>query len=513
MVRIWSASTGPEGREVERETWLGITCGPRARRSRLGDSMSSTENQSRPRGASAMGLEGISLCRRSRGRHAGSVAMLMLVALALCPQLSHAASSRKTRVAILQFSGPGGEAIRRALVARIKRRAEVVSADSYEQAANAAGVNGQDPEGIAVVCRSLRCAAIITGKVQKRRRRLTLTVTMYDAASGRILAERRARGRRIRRLLRATRTLARRLVRRLRSARVPEPLPTPPQPATPSWVDGKDSENPLASRANVAVVTKSAEETSARGGPSWIDLSAALGIASRSYELSGSDPAQNSEYDGGVFPEFILGVKAFPLALWYDNALRNLGVGITYSRHLKVSTKLPPEDAKVDTSSQELLLDLRFRAVPFDLGEWSPRVAVFGGWGFRQFKLGANRVLSTFNYGFIRLGGSVAVPLSTPLIGISLGFDIRPLLSVGQEAIDTYGERKGGIGWSFAAGLSGEHPLGLFYFANVQLMGFSADFAGIAEATPTEETPVRAEPTSGSDRFVRFWLGAGYAFR
>ncbi|MCC6751568.1 MAG: hypothetical protein IT371_28205 [Deltaproteobacteria bacterium] len=243
------------------------------------------------------------------------------------------------------------------------------------------------------------------------------------------------------------------------------------------------------------------------------DVSVALGLSTRNYELAGANPDQNSRYDGGMFPELTIRGELYPLVPFMDNFARNLGLGLTYARHISISTKLPSGDSDVSTSSQEFLMDLRVRWAFWD-SVTSPALTAFVGFGMRDFSLGQNTVLTSFAYKFARFGVAALVPFGTPLIAGELGADARPIFSIGQEAVDAYGVRSGGFAWSVRAGASGRASLGLMtlsYFLTFEYLSFGSSFEGLdpAVSPPRRGYPDRTEPTSGSDRYIRLWVGAG----
>ena len=57
----------------------------------------------------------------------------------------------------------------------------------------------------------------------------------------------------------------------------------------------------------------------------------------------------------------------------------------------------------------------------------------------------------------------------------------------------------------------GDFSFGLFYFAAFEYQSYSSHFDGLTEDLVRECTPDRTDATSTSDRYLRFWAGAGYA--
>jgi len=93
---------------------------------------------------------------------------------------------------------------------------------------------------------------------------------------------------------------------------------------------------------------------------------------------------------------------------------------------------------------------------------------------------------------------------------------VRPLMAVGQEAVDAFGSKTGGLGFAGRAGVSGIYRLGtggVTYFASFEYLSFSTDFAGLAQGIAKRPgLPDRFDASSGSDRFIRLWVGGGYVY-
>ena len=444
-------------------------------------------------------------------------------------------AAAKKKVVVKAFSGRGGGTARASFVRAIRRRVRLISARKFSSTASNLGVES-GPGGYADTCSKLRCSAVVVGKVTKRRRRYTVVVTVYNGKNGRAIGRRATKVRGARRLRRAGAALARaclRLIRKgsYRRGRKPKPEPDPPPEPPPKVEDplggpddnndrdkddrdkddrdrDKDDDDRDDDDDDDGRLTKSARRGKNAG---LLEVSASIGLAMRGYELSGSDATKNSKYEGGMYPEFRVQARFFPLVLALKNFARYIGLGVSYSRHLSISTKLPTAASNdVSTSSQELLIDAIVK-FPFNKKATSPVVAGVVGWGMRDFTLGKNRVLTSFNYRYIRFGLEGTVPFGNPLIAGHLAFDLRPLLAIGQEAIDSFGSKTGGLAWALRAGVTGRHKSGVTYFLTFEYLKIGTEFAGVDQNDVRVDTPDRAEVTSGSDSFIRVWVGTGYA--
>jgi hypothetical protein len=468
-------------------------------------------------------------------------AMVLLGMLAAAMVMeARPAAAKKKRVVVLPFSGPRGRTAWKGVMQGMRRRVVAIPARKYSAAANRLGVNGRSPEGMVATCSKVKCDAVVTGKVSKRRRRFNVVVTVYNGGTGAALGRRAAGVRGARKVGRAGAAIGRRCLRLVAKGRFkrggapppPAPEPPPPEPApapapAPAPVAKADtSDIPVFKPSKPARQEDEEEEEEGRVSKrathrskwdSIFELSFSIGLAFRRYELEGTDPnIQPNKYEGGMYPEFTLHADIYPLTPFVKNALNGLGVGVGYTRHISISTK--PKDTpetEVDTTSQELLLDLKWRWTILSRVT-SPQATIFAGFGMRDFNLAENPTLTSFNYRFIRFGLDGAVPLGTPLVALTTGFDVRVLMQVGQEAVDAFGSKTGGLGYAIRAGAAGKYHLStgaIAYFVNFEYLRFTTDFAGLEPGTVIRAgLPDRTDASSGVDRFIRLWLGLGYAY-
>jgi hypothetical protein len=497
--------------------------------------------------------------RRRRGRRAAAAAKALRAAKAR--KAVKAGALR--RVVVLPFSGPGAAAARLGVVHGLARQAVQLNPGAYQQTARQLGVDPEQPAGIAAVCARLKCDAVVKGSVVKRGRRLVLSVTVHDGGTGDVLGRRTGGARGQRKLAAAGAAAGGQAAGLLTQARraaspdegggaaqQPQPPPPPPDQVAQGQPPAKEPEpekvpeykpepepapepEGRASRSrrqrpgdeetgegeaeDEEGVTRRASGRSGRSYAGLFEVALAMGLSMRSAQVAivGSD-AEPSKYEGGMYPEFTLRAAFFPLVLATRSFWKNIGLGIAYTRHMTISTKFldkAGQEQPVDTVSQELLLDLRLRWVLLRRPT-SPELTLLAGFGLRDFNLAANAVMPSFNPRFLRFGLEGAVPFGTPYVGAAVGFDARVLLGAG-EAVQYLGNRSGGFGFAVRGGLQGKIALGILYFLSVEYLRFGIDFEGLTAAGVTDigvDPRDRGDPTSVSDQYVRFWVGAGYAY-
>lgn len=461
-------------------------------------------------------------------------------------------ASARSRVAVIGFSGPGAGSAAAVYQRTLKRGSQVIGVAAVRRTANQVGAATNLDAGRAMLCSKLRCSALVRGSVKKRGRYYTVSVTVYDGSNGRALGTRRARARGRRGIASAAARIAQASLALIRRGSAGQAAASPP-PAAPADDDrGADDERPdeldkpaakkpdrrraddrdkddddadddkddddkdddkdddgaEGSDEGPAVSRRSSEA----GKGDIFDISVSLGLATRTGKSVG--PADNDgTYDGGLYPEFAVDLGFYPLMFLTKGFVRNLGLGATYSRPMTISTKLPSAASDVETSAQELLIDLRLRWRWWN-SPTSPTLLGLVGWGLRDFNLAVNPVLSSFNYRFLRFGANITVPLGSPLIGLLAGADVRPILGVGKEALDNYGSKgSGALGWAVRAGLHGRHQIGLFYFLTLEYLKFSASFAGgpIPAALQNPNAHQREDASESTDTYIRVLAGVGYA--
>jgi hypothetical protein len=390
------------------------------------------------------------------------------------------------------------------------------------------------------------------GTVRKKGRKFAVAVTVLNGGTGEAIGRRAGTARGVRKLAAVSATLGAQCAEYVAQgqfkasetaaqARPAAPATPPPGKAVRTAASPGDTSDVPVYKPSSAAPPPAAEAKSSRRGEGEEDegvrkqadrgslaglfaVSVALGFSSRVATVSvtnadqGQSAPSDSKYDGGMFPEFTVRADLYPVTFFTRSFFRNLGLGVGYTRHLTISTKMPAknqatgvdEQVPVSTSSQELLLDLKLRWAILSSAT-SPEVTFLAGFGLRDFNLGDNTVLPSLNYRFVRLGVEGSVPLWTPLAAVFVGFDARPLLGVGQESVDHLGVKSGGFGFAVRGGAQGRLSLGITYFLVAEFLRFTAEWKGLAEDTTNLGPLDRIVPTQGSDRFLRLWAGVGYA--
>jgi len=427
------------------------------------------------------------------------------------------AVAERRNVVVLPFDGPRASSARLGVIRALKKRVQFVPADEFLGVAEERGSDPDQPEGMVTICAALEIDAVIRGQVTRvRRGRYKVTITVVDGGTGMPAGGKAATVRGKRRIKRAGAAIGRKLTPLLsQTARpVAPPRAVEPEPAAQEAAPRKRR----ARKASSA--SKDGEDRGPLGLGGLFDLSLGIGISRRDYKMEGDDPSKNRRYDGGVYPEINLRLDLYPAAPFVDHFVaQNMGLGLAFAHHLSISTTLRDKNGKpqdVDTSALELLVDLFFRWPIFGEEPTSPELKIAFGFGMRDFKLGENHVLPSFKYRFLRIGVDGYIPLMTPLVAIQAGIDIRPILAVGQEALDALGEKSGMFALAVRGGLGGRTAFGLFYGATFEYQHFMGDYSGRTEykgkAIPAgAPASLRTAPSSTTESYIRVWALLGYS--
>lgn len=456
-----------------------------------------------------------------------SIVFATCVGLALTTFVHTVAFARKPQALVAPFTGSHADDAYDAYVGAIRKRVSLISSSE-------AGSLSRSAETIVATCQRVQCDVVVFGETSRKKRFIHLKVSVYDGGTGRLIGTKSAKvrlGRPIKKIAaglgRSTSGYLARGRASKSDAAVASSTETSAAESATTPVLGEE-ENPLGDDAKPvhAATAKTSDDedkdddegdSSKKKRSKFSGLfNGTIGMAftQRSYSLTPKQgTAAPSEYKGGGFyPEIVVELNLYPLVLFDLKALRTLGIGVSFSRPISISTEL--SGTSVNTSAMSLGFDLHYRYL-LSAKATSPSFVGFFGFGLNEFALQPNPILATFSYQFFRFGLGARVPILTPLFALEGMFELHPVLSPGQEAVDTYGKSGGGFGIGFRGGISGEMSFGVTYFAGVELLTFGSSFDGLdpAQFTPRPGYSDRFEPTSGSDTYLRILTGVGYVWR
>jgi hypothetical protein len=367
-----------------------------------------------------------------------SIGVLCWLALA-CPALA----SAQTRVVVGDFKGPSGKQVRAAVEDVLEDHGiELVSPKKAAATARSSGAELDTESGRVRVARKLRLRAFVEGRTQVSKRRIRVTVLVFNGADGMQASEY------------TTAAPKSGLVRDVRAglwsaidtalageappaeisekpvaerpARTAAPAKSVPVPATDEETpgiasrDAEDQEPGLAEHAD--------QEESNGERPSPLDLGIGARLGTRAFGYNDSLPGLRG-YSLGFSPSVALRARWYPAAHFVAGALAHIGLDLRGEFLVGVSSK-NSAGQKFSTSSHAFGIGLRAR-LPLDKLELGG-VAGFGqhAFGFANANGKIDPDIPDVTYNFVRIGldarwqfvGPLTLQLAAAyLLGLSQG--------------------------------------------------------------------------------------------
>ncbi|MBW2730912.1 MAG: hypothetical protein JRH20_00880 [Deltaproteobacteria bacterium] len=393
----------------------------------------------------------------------------------------------RSTISVLAFGGPNAKRARARVVAGLRKRYNVLGANSMPEACADLGIAMTKGRNLARCAKHIGAVAVVGGKAAKRQ----LTLVVFSGKSGQVLLSTRTRWSRrpnrkmVRRALAALRRglakAPRRVGRRRPPAPAPRPQPTSPQPLpedepglsfNPDEITGDGStpsdggnlppedgpENPLGSSKakpptdEPAAAQPKTEKTHAKAtSPRALAL---LGVGTwlRSFSINApATPDSDATYSSGATFALRLEGMVRPASFFTDNIAADFFSRLRFQTVLGLGSVIEAGSDTLSTSIMELLFDVGYRLEVFrTFGEscsaesetcpQSPTVDLSFGYGITSFEIdwGAQtQSLPNVDYGFllIGLGGNYPFPFYE-LMGAHMRFDYRIVTGSGQISTD-----------------------------------------------------------------------------
>lgn len=337
-----------------------------------------------------------------------------------------------------------------------------------------------EPSRVRDVAEFLGFDALVYGSLDRRRRPRSLTLTVYDGATGEATGstdiavsvsgdlENDAFDRGIRRVGE--------LIDRTRGG-------------GRTGVGGRDG-----SRVSFLPADEPREESD--GG--WLRMQAGLDVVQRTFTISSADAG--IQYDSGFYPGLEGSVEVYPVRAFSPGTLDGLGLKVRIARYF-VDTTLVLEDFSLDvpTRHKEFGINLLYRHT---LGPIELVGSV--GWEHLAFTLGDNAVYQSSEYSGIALAVGGWYQALANLLRVGINVEIRPAPSLGNAETDAFGDGSA-FGFAFGAGVE-VTPLPHF-----SILGFYRfrQYANTYDGTGTSDLTGSLDAT---DRFHALGLRLGYAY-
>jgi len=319
-----------------------------------------------------------------------------------------------------------------------------------------------DPDAMARVARALQVDSVVRGDLESgaRTKDQSLTLTVYDGGSGRLLGE-------------AVLAIP-------KGKFTPKHYTTAAKAIEPYLRQGSFRSAPLEPEAEpvvVAPVVAGAEsgdaasdeeddEVRPRGRkrlPPIVRVRGGLSAQSRSFNYRAETASklfleEGIKYESTLSPGFTVDAEVYPLAAALKGPVTGFGITGSFDKvFLETKQQVKNEDGSTVTQSLETRqsaarVGLRFR-YGFEEHELSPEVTADVGMGWRVFELGQNDEYRGTNYRYWVLGVGGAVPLTTPLAILEAKFNYAPTADL-AESTRELAAKADVIGFGFTAGLT-----------------------------------------------------------
>lgn len=407
------------------------------------------------------------------------------VAIAFSLTLAGTASAQ-VRVAVVPFGGSGAAAARRQVQNALDgdRRVATVELDRVDSAAERVGAGTSGDEGIAGVASELEARLIVQGSISGRGRRRRIQLIGRDATGRQVGSAGGAmRGNGV---ARAVRQVLDEALSQLPGVTEEQAEPPPEMVSTEDETEevpgGEDEGEEPAQR-----------DVSDRAPL----LNVQLGIIPRSRNARVVFRSMGDRSYDAWYAELGARVELRPLA-GDPGLLRGLYGHFMFAHAVALGSKTPAGDP-VDTTFFRLGFGVGFMlplADIFDLG-------VEFGAGWDTYNLGANPLLSSAEYVYLRPALRGRVRLVRELVGIDAEIGFRPVLSRGD--IGQYGPGGDTYGLDVGGGISGGVPLsgsiGITYALQLSWVSYWLGYSGEMGAESVGE--------SATDQGVRISILVG----
>ncbi len=454
--------------------------------------------------------------------------LLLLLAVLVWPATAHA--GEELAVVVLGFRGPSRLADRceNAVTRVVKVAHHLVPRADYTRARRRLRPGG-GPSAFAAVAEAIGADAVVTGAVERQRRRRLLVVSVRDGVTGDVVDTIRLRiGRR---------DLDRRTRRKLRTELTRVLGYIEPRPADVYQPDDQagpvDDEDPLRAEADsdddadldadgeaVSESEEDQEDDSSAPAPHSAERSysgqANLGIAVVGRDLrftvqSSVDAAsQPMTYQGAPVGSARLDAELYPL-LRHHGHLARVGFAVDIERALRVHSNVVVDGVThdLDTAQSRWGLGVRYR---YPVGAHAIKLAAgYDKLSHRINRAGLDIDLPDVGYSYLDLGAGADVSLSHGEWRLSV--DGRYLHVLNAGAIAEPAAYGGGTvaGYHFDVGMARVLASGVLVRAGVEYLRMAFAFDGSGALTDVDADPEQ-DVGGAADTWFGGYLTAGIAF-
>jgi hypothetical protein len=347
-----------------------------------------------------------------------------------------ATAHAQQRAVVREFSGPGGKSLRQGVVKAVLRdgKVELVAAEEVGDKAASIGADVSTDAGRRDVATEMALSTFLEGEVEKKGPRSTLTVRVYDGASGGLAGEATFAGRMPALAKRVQAGFWAELGGAIEGTSAPiREAPPEEEAAVPLVPVGAEEDPPEEPPED----ENDPEHDAGDPRPTFLGARLALGGTTRDFSYNDAFPGLRGYCLGpqcdafGLGPVVLLDGQWYPGAHFGDGFAAHLGFDLRGSMMFGITSKQRTSGQEFTTSHAAWGAGLRLR-VPLDDHE----LHVVVGYGNSSFEVGAAGGASPdvpgVSYGFVRLGAGGRVVVGDP---VSLSFAAAYLLPLAYGEI------------------------------------------------------------------------------
>jgi hypothetical protein len=427
----------------------------------------------------------------------------------------------KPRVVILDFVGPQAAKATRAVEDAISKEVDLVPASDYVQAQKRLRIKKVTGENVARIAGEIQVDAVVSGKVAKKGKGLTLQLTVREGKSGETVDTLRVGLTSARLDAQAEEEIRAELLPSLAKI-APLSAPAAEDPVAKEDPSGKgpgEAEGAASSASEAtAQGTYSAEELEerlyrdARGGISAGVLAFYRGLTF-DHDLSAAEKPPN--YSVPFIGAMLVDGEVYPLALsGMTGAASGIGVSFSLSRTLVMESSVENTDRTYSTTMSQWDVGLRYRW-NFGSQPTQPTLNLGVSYGQQAFEIDTDGDvidLPNVTTSYVDVGAGMRFPLGQPHLALSASGHYLQVLSSGDlSAADSYGGESV-LGFLVDAGI--EYRILRQYSLRVggRFQRIAHTFDGSGAETTGRDADADQDVTGAVETYASGYATVGYLF-
>lgn len=470
-----------------------------------------------------------------------------LLALAVVLLMGAGDAWAKKKVAIIKFKGPQAAKVQKSVTAVIKSENSVVAASKVTKAQKKLKAKKLTSKNVKRLAAAVEADAIVSATIKKKKGKLSLTVTVYEGASGQVVGDvpvtfKKLNDDAMQQIAEGVLPLIAQVAEGAgggeevaeggpppeeaappeEQAPPEETAPSPEETAAAGGIgmgggEGGDGEKKDGEEGEGGDGADSGEPATADGkwAREWsVDVMAGMSFIGRKINFNYQEGVDMEPwgYNGNPVPGFFVAADAYPLSFGgKKGVLANLGVGFMFDRVLSLKSKLRSGTDEFTTTQQRMGLELLYR---WNLGAktTSPTLRFALGYQAITFSIDAMDLdLPNAAYSMLYPGAGIRFPIGSGKL--ALFADLKYLLVSSAGAMNemaNYGKASMN-GLDFGGGLEFRVFTRMPIKVGAQYTRIGYSFDGSGAKTNRDGDPEQ-DVSGASDTYFGGYVQAGYLF-